>query len=90
MMEAFTAGLPVIISRPGAASPLVLDGKTCLCFDPDNPRTLVEAIVRLDGDSELRAQITISARKLVEDQFSLDRMGAKYDALLRRAANGSP
>jgi glycosyltransferase involved in cell wall biosynthesis len=90
MMEAFTAGLPVIMSRPRAPSPLVLDGETCLCFDPDNPRTLVEAIVRLHGDSELRARITTNARKLVEDEFSLDRMGAKYDALLRRAATARP
>lgn len=90
MMEAFTAGLPVIISRPRAPSPLVLDGKTCVCFDPGDPRTLVEAIVRLHRDSELRGRITAGARRLVEDQFSLDRMGAKYDALLRRAANASP
>ena len=86
MMEAFTAGLPVIISRPHAPSPLVMDGETCLCFDPDDPRTLVEAVVRLHGDAELRAHLAANARKLVEGQFSLDRMGAQYDALLRSAA----
>lgn len=86
MMEAFTAGLPVVISRPHAPSPLVLDGETCVCFDPDDPRTLVEAILRLHRDAELRTRVTANARRLVEEQFSLDRMGAQYDSLLRRAA----
>ncbi len=90
MMEAFTAGLPVVISRPHAASPLVLDGETCVCFDPDDPHTLVEAILRLHRDGELRARVTANARRLVAEQFSLDRMGAQYDSLLRRAAANRP
>jgi glycosyltransferase involved in cell wall biosynthesis len=86
MMEAFAAGLPVIISRPSVASPLVRDGETCLCFDTNEPQTLVDAIVRLHGDPGLRNRLTVNARKLVEGQFSLEQMGDKYDALLRRAA----
>lgn len=86
MMEAFAAGLPVIISRPGVASPLVRDGETCLCFDTNEPQTLVDAIVRLHADAGLRNRLTVNARKLVEGQFSLEEMGDRYDALLRRAA----
>jgi len=89
MMEAFMAGLPVVITRPRAPSLLVLEGETCLCFDPDDPRTLVQAILRLHDDAELRRSIAAKARKLVEEHFSLDQMGARYDALLRRSRLGS-
>ena len=54
MMEAFMAGLPVIISMPRTPSPLVQPEHTCLCFDPEKPATLVEAIQRLHADAALR------------------------------------
>jgi glycosyltransferase involved in cell wall biosynthesis len=89
MMEAFMAGLPVIISKPRAPSPLVQPDHTCLCFDPGKPATLVEAIRRLHEDAALRARLTANARTLVDGPFSLDRMGAQYDALLRMVASKS-
>jgi glycosyltransferase involved in cell wall biosynthesis len=83
MMEAFMAGLPAIISRPRTPSPLVQPEHTCLCFDPEKPATLVEAVRRLHTDAALRERLTANARKLVEGPFSLERMGSQYDALLR-------
>lgn len=83
MMEAFMAGLPLIIARPRAASPLVQPDHTCLCFDPEEPATLVKAVRRLHDDASLRQRLTANARELVDGPFSLDRMGAQYDALLR-------
>jgi glycosyltransferase involved in cell wall biosynthesis len=89
MMEAFAAGLPVIISTPRVPSPLVLPEHTCLCFDPDKPHTLARAVERLQRDGELRARLIANARKLIEDSFSLDHMGAQYDALLRTVTSES-
>ena len=89
MMEAFMAGLPVIISMPRTPSPLVQPEHTCLCFDPEKPATLVEAIQRLHGDAALRERLTANARKLVNGPLSLDSMGAQYDALLRMVASKS-
>jgi glycosyltransferase involved in cell wall biosynthesis len=89
MMEAFMAGLPAIISRPRTPSPLVQPEHTCLCFDTGKPATLVEAVQRLHTDAALRERLTVNARKLVEGPFSLDSMGAQYDALLRTVASKS-
>jgi glycosyltransferase involved in cell wall biosynthesis len=89
MMEAFMAGLPLIIARPRAPSPLVQPEHTCLCFDPEEPETLVEAIRRLHDDASLRERLTANARELVDGPFSLHQMGAQYDALLRKVASKS-
>lgn len=90
MMDAFTAGLPVIIARPRSPSPLVQPERTCLCFDPAKPATLVAAIESLHNDAALRQRLTANARALVEGPFSLDSMGEQYDALLRTVASGRP
>ncbi len=89
MMEAFMAGLPAIISTSRTPSPLVQPGHTCLCFDPEKPATLVDAIQRMHADTALRERLTANARKLVDGPFSLDSMGAQYDALLRTVASTS-
>jgi glycosyltransferase involved in cell wall biosynthesis len=89
MMEAFMAGLPLIIAKPRASSPLVQPEHTCLCFDPQEPATLLEAVRRLHDDASLRERLTANARELVDGPFSLDQMGAHYDALLRKVASKS-
>ena len=58
-------------------------------FDPKRPATLVEAIQRLHEDAALRARLIANARELVDSRFSLDRMGAQYDTLLRMIASQS-
>jgi glycosyltransferase involved in cell wall biosynthesis len=87
LMEAFMAGLPVIVSQPRVPSPLVLPGQTCLCFDPDAPDTLAEAVELLQTDPALRKRLAENARKLIEERFSTEYMGEQYDALLRTAAS---
>jgi glycosyltransferase involved in cell wall biosynthesis len=85
LMEAFMAGLPVIVSQPRVPSPLVLPGQTCLCFDPDVPDTLAEAVELLQTDAALRKRLAENARDLIEERFSTEYMGGRYDALLRSA-----
>jgi len=83
MMEAFAAGLPVVASQaqPGAA--LVRDGETCLCYDPADGDSIVDAVSRLLSDAELASGLAARADRLVRAQFSLEAMGRAYDEVLR-------
>jgi glycosyltransferase involved in cell wall biosynthesis len=84
LMEAFAAGLPVVASRaePGAA--LIQHEITCLCYQPEDKASLVDAISRLLADAPLRQRLSQNAQQLVRQEFSLDKMGAAYDAVLRQ------
>ena len=83
VLEAFGAGLPVIATRPRTREGPLREEETCLCFDSTEPDSLARAVERLRADEALRARLTHRAREVVLSEFSLDRMGATYDALLR-------
>ncbi len=83
VLEAFAAGLPVIASRPATRRGPLREDETCVCFDPNDPCSLPTAILRLRNDPALAARLVDRARKVVCEEFSLDRMGALWEAHLR-------
>jgi glycosyltransferase involved in cell wall biosynthesis len=89
LMEAFAAGLPVVASRPGGKSRLVQDGITCLCYQPDDPESLVDAVVTMLTRADLRHGISSRAQQLIREEFSLEKMGQEYDELLRQFVSGN-
>jgi glycosyltransferase involved in cell wall biosynthesis len=69
MLEAMAAGLPLVLTRVGAA-PEVLDADVnCIFVDPGAPDQLAAAIVRLAEDAELRARMGAANRELVASRF---------------------
>jgi glycosyltransferase involved in cell wall biosynthesis len=89
LMEAFAAGLPVVASRASSEARLVQDQVTCLCYRPGPPESLSDAIVTLLTDDAVRRRVTTNARKLVQDEFSLDKLGQRYDEALSEFINGN-
>jgi glycosyltransferase involved in cell wall biosynthesis len=83
LMEAFSAGLPVVSSAAPAGARLVQDGVTCLTYRPGDVASFVSAVERLRGDGELRPRLAATASELVRREFSLGAMGRAYDDLLR-------
>jgi glycosyltransferase involved in cell wall biosynthesis len=88
LMEAYAAGLPVVASRAGVDAALVREDQTCLCYDPGDRQSLVDAVNRMLAESYTRKHLADTARALVEQSFSLDAMGRHYDALLRERVPG--
>ncbi len=76
VLEAWSAGIPVLASRVGGLGTLVRDGESGLLFDPAEPAALAEAYDRLAGDGALRERIVAGARLAVRE-YSWDAMAEK-------------
>ncbi len=71
VMEAMSAGCPVIASRIGGLADLVADGETGLLIQPGDPLELRQAIERLLANPDLRKRMGQAAlHKVVEFQAS--------------------
>jgi len=76
VLEAQASGIPAVVSNQGGPKELVSDGVSGLVVDVDEPGALVEAMVKLYEDDDLRAamgkQALEVARRLSWDVFLRD------------------
>jgi glycosyltransferase involved in cell wall biosynthesis len=84
ILEAMSAGLPVVASRVGGVPEVVLDGETGLLVPPGDPSSLAAAIERLLVDPDLRARLGTAGRARIEESFDLDRCRSAHVELYRR------
>jgi glycosyltransferase involved in cell wall biosynthesis len=84
--EAQLVGAPVVASRRGALPEVVIDGRTGLIFDAEDPRTLAAAVERLAGDPQLRARLAESARREASARYSYERWAREVAEVLRAAS----
>ncbi len=71
-LEYMACGTPVVGSNVGDISELIEDRKTGFVVKPGDFVAMADAVIRLLKDKELREVFGYNARKLVEQQFSLD------------------
>jgi len=83
LLEAMSAGLPVVASRVGGIPEVIEDGRTGLLVPPQDPTALAGAVVRLLGDSEGARRLGESAASRARERFSLGRVAERVDALYR-------
>lgn len=84
LLEAMAAGLPVVATDiPGNRS-LVTHEQTGLLVAPHDPRGISTAIARLFEQPGLRAQLGSRARQLVQENYSLEKMGREHLELIER------
>ena len=69
-IEAMATGLPVISSKVGGITEIVVEGETGLLIPPNNIQALVEAIERLLDDEKLRVKMGKEGRRRVERFFT--------------------
>ncbi len=73
VLLAMAAGVPVVASRVGGLTEIVKDGETGLLTD-NTPQAIAAAVARLGGDGELAARLARTARRQVEERFSVAAM----------------
>lgn len=71
-LEASASGLPVIASRAGGLSEVVIDGETGVLVDPEDVDAAADALVALAGDPSRRAALGSAGRAHVQAAFSRD------------------
>jgi glycosyltransferase involved in cell wall biosynthesis len=77
-LEAMTCGKPIIASRNGAISELIVDGKTGTLVRPGNVADLVDALSAYANDSELRLRHGVAARARAMQMFHIDNCAQAY------------
>ena len=81
-LEAASSGLPIIGSRVGGVSDILIDGVTGIEVEPASSEQLAEAIIRVLSDSKLGAILARNARHHVEERFSWKQVAFRFDLLL--------
>jgi hypothetical protein len=81
VLQYMAAGLPVVANPVGMNCEMVLHGRTG--FLASTPAEWAEAVARLAADPELRQRMGARGRRLVEQQFSVERWGSVFARVVR-------
>jgi glycosyltransferase involved in cell wall biosynthesis len=81
ILESMAAGVPVVASNVGGNPELVKDGETGLLVPPNDEGKLVEALGRLVGDPQARAQYAARSQAFVLSEFHIDQVGRRFEQL---------
>jgi glycosyltransferase involved in cell wall biosynthesis len=87
ILEGMASSLPIIATPAGDVPVMIRDGQTGVIVPPENARLLASAIVALLQNPAQRERLGAAARKLIQDEFSADRMTADYLRVYAKAAS---
>jgi glycosyltransferase involved in cell wall biosynthesis len=82
-LEALAARRPVVASRVGGLAEAVVDGRTGLLVEPEDPSALAQALGRLSGDPALRRSLGEAGPDRLAQGFLASQMVAAYEKLYR-------
>jgi len=80
-VEAALAGRPVVATRTGGLSEVVLDGRTGIVVPVDDVEAMADAMMQLLGDRDLAIKLGRNAAESARNRFGLERFIANYDDL---------
>jgi len=84
IIEAQASGIPVVATKVGGVVENVTHGETGLIAEPGNPKDMAQKILMYVNDLSLQQKIALSARKHVEENYSLERtMAMTMSAYIR-------
>jgi glycosyltransferase involved in cell wall biosynthesis len=81
ILEAMSAGLPVIATRVGAASDIINDGMSGLLVDSGKSDQICDAIVRILSDEHFAQRIGREARSVIETHYAIEVVADQYRTL---------
>ena len=92
LIEAQAAGKPIVSTRVGGITDVVMENKTALLSDITDVETFSKNLLQLVNDASLRNKFSNAGKEYVISQFSYHRlvkdMGNLYYDLLERKKNG--
>lgn len=81
ILEAMAAGVPVVATAVDGIPDMVRHERTGLAVPARDGEALAAGVLRLRADVELAQKLSAAARRLVDDEFSVQAAGRAYDAL---------
>jgi len=85
LLEAMAMGKPVVTSSAGIHGIAVTAGENI--FIADNPKEFARRVIELLNDEELRNRIGTNARKLMEEEYSWEKMTDKLNDVFQKVVN---
>lgn len=82
LLEAMSAGLPVIATKVEGVDEVVVAGEHGLFAPVDDAEGLAQVILQLLRDPPTRARMGVAAKQRVHEIYSIDRMGEQYLSLM--------
>jgi len=90
VIEAWSAGKPVVATRAAGPEALIRDGETGLLTPVNDVVALAMAVKRLVAEPALRARLAAEGRKAYVEQFTEAVVVAQYRAFFERVAAEGP
>jgi glycosyltransferase involved in cell wall biosynthesis len=87
-IEAQAGGLPVVTTRVGGMTAIVLDGVTGLVISREDEPAFAKAVARLLDEDDLSGRLGSAGRERSHRSFTLDRLVNDIDALYSRLLAG--
>jgi len=84
ILEAFSMEVPVVATPAGGTTELVSDGANGFIVPKGSPDRLAAAIERISTAPELRTTMGETARRTVEEQFSIESYVATFEAYVEQ------
>jgi glycosyltransferase involved in cell wall biosynthesis len=72
ILEYMAVGIPVVATNVSGNAELVQEGKTGILVRPGNPGEIAHAICELLSDENMRHQMGIESKRIVEEKYSWD------------------
>jgi len=86
IMEAMASGIPVVATRVGGIVELIENGINGILVDPENPKSVANAVLALLNNIKLNKQISVNALTKAKNEFSIvssiRKIERKYNELL--------
>jgi glycosyltransferase involved in cell wall biosynthesis/cellulose synthase/poly-beta-1,6-N-acetylglucosamine synthase-like glycosyltransferase len=82
ILEALSLGKAIISTKVGGIGEILMDGHDALLVKPEDPEALASAMERLINDPELARRLSQNARETFAKNFTLNRFGADFRALV--------
>lgn len=82
-VEAMFCGCPVIGTRVGGISDIIIHEKTGLLVEQKNPEQIANAVTRLLEDENLRKRLIKNGMKHVKEKYSWEKIAKKYHRIYK-------
>ena len=85
VLESMAMGTPTIVADTGGLSEIVVHEETGLKFEPGNPESLADAMLRILTDKDLAQRLTSDAKAYLGDRYNWDRIANTTLGVYRRS-----